>query len=149
MSTFISACLLALTLLLRSSPDTDLSRMVRRLIVENPCSWWLTLSRRDAIHCMLLIFVLLSAGELMLMLGSVDLVLAYAFDLSFYLDAVMASGMIAAAVKVRSFSGAIRGMMLRRPTPVRSRARQKRRSVSAVRSVRGANDEDGPVRWAA
>lgn len=145
MSGFLSVILLSMTVLLRFSPDTEFARTIRRMFVEKPCRWMMARSRRELIQAAVLAGLFLFAGELVMMLGSAELVFAYALDLSLYIDAMVAAALLGAADMVRKVPFAVRlRRPARRPKP-RSRARRSR----PISGRQAANDDDGPVRRAA
>lgn len=145
MSSFLAAALLALIALLRSAPDTPFSRSIRASLVERPCRWWLKRTRREAIQLLVLAGLFLFAGEMVMMLGSAELVFAYALDLSIYIDAVLAASLLSASHQAgRVFRAATRLLPGRRRKP-RYRARRPRKADCR----KPANDDEGPARKAA
>ncbi|MFM5929339.1 MAG: hypothetical protein ACKOPQ_00340 [Novosphingobium sp.] len=143
MSSLFVVMLLSAVLLLKLLPDASLSRSLRQTIVAPLANWLLNRSRRDVIYIFVLGGLLLFAGEVVLMLGSADLVYAYALDLALYFDAVIAASLIGAArharAVVRTFG---RLFPVRRPKPRQRRTRSHTRHVPA-------NDDDGQTLLAA
>ena len=141
MTLIMTVLLLGATLILRLCPETPLALFLRDQLVVRPLAWFANLRRHDIIYYIIVAGLLLSAGEMVAMLGSADLVLAFAADLALYFD-IVAIGMIVALgsrLKVAlqfiaaRFESAVR--ILKR-TPGKRR-RRERRSCK-----RACNDDD-------
>ena len=125
-------------------------RFLQKFVIERFCQWLSGLSRRQFLYAIIVVGMLLIAGELVVMLGSADLLFAYALDLSFYADAAIASaGLTAAARAARVVArlGPLKtGAGVRRVT----RARRKRSAADRPKPKPSLNDNDRPpLRYAA
>lgn len=145
MSSFLASVLLAIIALLRGAPDTPFSRTIRALLVERPCRWWLKRTRREAIQMLVLAGLFLFAGEMVMMLGSTDLVLAYALDLSIYIDAILAASILTVSHQVGRVFRGVTSLLPSRTAKPKPRERRLRKADCR----KPANDEDGPALKAA
>ena len=138
------ACLaLALTLMMRLWPKAALSRFLHRHLVERPVAWCATVERHRIIFLALLVVLTLSMSEVIAVMGS-EVVVAYAFDLSLYIDALFVTAALAAASYVRSTTRHIGALArLRQPARLRQSKRRERTTRSAARKP--ADNEDGPA----
>ncbi|MFM5907028.1 MAG: hypothetical protein ACKOPO_05515, partial [Novosphingobium sp.] len=102
MSSLVTAMLFTVMLLVKLCPLTPMSRWINTAIVAPACKWLIHRSRRDIINVFVLCGILLFAGEVVMMLGSADLVFAYALDLSLYIDAIITVSVIGAASQLRN-----------------------------------------------
>lgn len=137
---------LANMLLMRLCPDTDLSRTLHRHLIERPAAWLARLDRRQILVLVIAAGLLLAAGDLVVALGSAEIVLGYAADLAIYSDVVLAGLLLAAASRVRIASSIVRSRMRARVYAVRPRvgrvATQRARRLPRP-SGRAANDNEG------
>jgi hypothetical protein len=91
--------LLALVILiLKLFPETPFARLLHGWLVEAPLARASSVRRTDV----LLILILLVAGQSFMLAGSVDVAVLYATDLSFYVDAAIAASFAAAAASLRT-----------------------------------------------
>ena len=125
-------------LFVRLFPKTPFGTALHFYCVELPLLMAHRLERRHLI----LLFILLCSGQMLAMMGSAELALAYAADLSIYYDAVITASLAAAAAYVRnawaSFTR-ITSRWIRMVSRPRSRSR---RQVTAARDKAPANDDD-------
>ncbi|MFN3388882.1 MAG: hypothetical protein ACK40O_08100 [Allosphingosinicella sp.] len=119
----LGLALLAMTLF----PETPLARTLHLYLVELPLRM---AGRVERSHIILLVFLLV-AGQGLVLIGSAELALAYAVDLSLYADAVLATTLAAAAARVRTVWWTCRS----------TAARIRRRPAAAAR----APDQAGPA----
>lgn len=134
--------LLALVILvIKLFPDTALARSLHRWLVEWPVEMAGRIERKHII----LVVILLCAGQTLAIAGSAELALAYAMDMSLYLDTMLAAFIAAAAARLKAAAAAFRQAVLsvaariRRPRP-----RTRRRRPSIPRPRKPSND-DHPV----
>jgi hypothetical protein len=92
------------TFVMHVFPETPLARSLHRWLVEVPLTVTARLKRRH----ILMIVILLCCGQTLAMIGSADLALAYAIDLSIYADAAIALSLAALVGRVRSAGWAAR-----------------------------------------
>jgi hypothetical protein len=98
------------------------------------------MNRRHAIFVLILVGLLFFASDLLVMLGSADLVLGLAWDVSIYVDTLLAASALAAIARGRVAWRTLLVHALRRPRRPRPRSR---RPVRSRRPAQNANDEDG------
>ncbi len=133
------AGLLGLVILfIRLFPETPIGSALHFYCVELPLRMAHQLERRHLI----LLFILLCSGQMLAMIGSAELALAYAVDLSIYYDAVITASLAAAAAKLRTAWFAFTQTTSRWLAMVsRPRARSQRETASTP-SKAPANDDD-------
>jgi hypothetical protein len=130
-------------LVMRLFPETSLGRSLHFYLVELP----LRLARRIERHHLILLVLLLGAGQMFALAGSAELALAYAADLSIYYDALLTATFVSAAAFLKSawsVGTAALGRLVRRSKMARPRSRRTR--AESPRRGTPANDDD-PV-WA-
>lgn len=146
---FYGLCL-ALILVMRLAPQSPLGRTLVQQLVEEPLHRISRLERHQLIFWLMMAVLLAIGGEVIALMGGLELTTLYLIDLSIYLDAVMATYLLAVTVRGTSawqaLAGVIRPRLSRRGTARRRRIRADRTTVE-----RGANDDDepAPVRLAA
>ncbi len=134
------AGLLALILIFaKLFPNTPFGRGLHLYFVELPLKLAHQIERR---HLILLV-ILLCSGQMLALMGSAELALAYAVDMSIYYDAAVATSLAAAATFFRnawaSFTSAV-ARLVRPLATARSRARKKRPAAAPRKSA--SNDDD-------
>lgn len=138
------AGILALVILVvKLFPDTPLARSLHLGFVELP----LRLAHRIERKHLILLVILLCSGQMLAVMGSAELALAYAADMSLYYDAMLTSALAAAATMAKSAWSACTvaiGRFVRGVSSARPRSRRKRAEIS--RCATPANDDD-PVRF--
>lgn len=122
---------------LRRWPDLPLCRAAQRRVITPLAAALNRLDRRHILFALVLLPVLLGAGELIVLMGSVDAALLLAWDASLFADALIASVALATLRPLR----ALRPLLARLRPPATPRARRLRR---ARRAAPPANDGDGP-----
>jgi len=130
---------LLIILTMKLFPDVPTSRLLHRALVEAPLRGLVAMSRRHLIYGLVLVAMLLAGAEMILMLGSTDLVMLMAWDVSLYVDAVIATWTIATVARGK----AVWHALVARVTP-RPRAPRRRREASKT----AANDADDGGHWA-
>jgi type IV secretory pathway VirB6-like protein len=123
----LAGLLALLILVMKLFHETAAARWLHRCLVEVPLARASRIRRSD----ILFILVLLAAGQSLALLGSVDLAMLYAVDLSLYLDAAIAVSAAAAAASLRARWTSVKALLrapLRRKTrrPARPRSRRSR-----------------------
>lgn len=144
MMSFLTICFATITALLRFCPDTSLSRQIRTIFVERPCARIARFGRRELIYTVILVGVMLTAGEMIAMAGSADFAIAYALDLSFYVDAALAAYAVSAAARTAGALKAIKNLCRQTMRKIVRRPRSKRSPTANRIQARPSNDDDGP-----
>lgn len=130
--------LLALIILFaRLFPETPFGRGLHFYFVEMP----LRISHRIERRHLILLVILLCSGQMLAMMGSVELAMAYAVDLSIYFDAAITAALTAGAVYLKNARSVLADAMKRLATISRPRARSRRTRATSVRPDT-ANDDD-------
>lgn len=131
----------------RLFPETPLARALHLYLVELP----LEMARRIERKHIILLVIVLCAGQTLALAGSVELGLAYAAEMAAYYDALLAASLAAAAARVRGAWLAARTGLARIALALRKpRARSARTKARPVRAVRPDNDDEpAPARRAA
>jgi len=123
-------------------PKTPLARSLHRWLVEWPLDMAARMQRRHV----LLILILLCAGQAIAMIGGTELAIAYAADMSIYADVVLLGYLASATTRLRSGWWIIRSTVTRAVAPLCGRKpRSRRKRCAAPRRESAAND-DGPAR---
>lgn len=140
-----------LILAMRLFPETPFARSVHLHLVERPMAWLSKLERHQLVFFLIAVAMLLAAGEIIAIVGSADVALTLAWDLSLYFDAVAVAAVVAAARQIRiavRLARARLGALPAVPRMMRRSAREVRphRRPSAPTS---ANDDDPAVAVAA
>ncbi|MDQ3144554.1 MAG: hypothetical protein M3Q57_06705 [Pseudomonadota bacterium] len=134
-------------LIARLFPTTPTGRWLHLTLVEIPVDW---LSRVERKHVIFLLIMLLAGPSLALALP-VELALLYAFDLSVYLDVVVAVGTLGAASRAKLVWARFETAVARAVAPakilvgVTPRPRATRPRVRKTPANR--NDADRPARF--
>lgn len=126
-------------------PETPLGRLLHRQFVEEPLRLAAKMERKHIFVLLILLF----CGQSLLVLGSVDLAMLVAWDMSLYLDAVLAAWTVAAMGRIRATSRVIRtgvSRAVRRCLAPARRAGRGRRSRRTAGERRPVNDDhEGPA----
>ena len=143
---FVAALIACSIALMKFAPDTLLSRQLRETLVERPARNLLSIRRAHVIYVLLMAGVLLVFSDMIMLLGSADLILAYAFDLSIYVDALLAVMTLAAAGRASAAATPLRRFVHRQWRAITRRLpRRVRNTRKANRCTGSANDDDH--RW--
>lgn len=118
-------------------PETGIGRALHFYLVAEPMRLAAKAERKHLLY----IVILLAAGQALMMAAPVDLALVAAWDLSVYVDAMLAVWTISAVARGK---GALR-FLAGRIIPFRPAARQRARRGAARprRTVAPSNDSDG------
>jgi len=125
-------------------PAIPVSRLLHRTLVELPLHKLATLSRTHLIFGVVLLGMVFASAELIMLLGSADVVMVIAWDVSLYADALIAAWTLAAVTRTKAAWHALAGFILRPFRAARRRAPRARRSGTG----KAANDADGDGAWA-
>lgn len=120
-------------------PDLPISRAMHRAFVADPLALMARMTRTHLIFAVVALAMSFSFAELILILGSSDIIMLMAWDVSLYVDAVIATWTIAAMARLKGFWLALKTRIV---SPFRrlSRPRPPRRRPAEVRKP--ANDGD-------
>lgn len=127
----IGLCLFVMFVMLRYR-EIPLSRALSRMSVEPLARLLNRLDRRKLIFFLLIAAVLLFGGELLAVLGPLDMGLVLLWDVSLYVDALLGA---AAVASVARFMPPLRFW--------RARPRTRRRRGVARKPVAGNDDDEG------
>ncbi|HEV7660447.1 MAG TPA: hypothetical protein VGO55_11435 [Allosphingosinicella sp.] len=128
--------MLLMILTVKLFSEVPASRLLHRTLVEAPLRGLAVMSRRHLIYGAVVVAMLFAGTELIMMLGSTDLVMLMAWDVSLYVDAVIATWTIATVARGRTAWQMLAACLAgRRGTP-RPRAPRRRRAGSKT----AAND---------
>jgi hypothetical protein len=97
----IASLLLLTTAFILLFPETPAARLLHRYLAEKPADLLARIERKHVIFAIVGVFVLLSAGEMLAILGS-DVAVLIAWDMSLYLDAAIAVWTASALTRIRS-----------------------------------------------
>ena len=132
-------------LLVRLFPETPLGKSLHLHFVELP----MRLARRIERRHLILLAILICSGQTLALMGSVELGLAYAADLSLYYDAAITASLAAVAAYVKNVRTTLTRTLSRWFAPIlRAKARPRRKRAVAEPRKASANDDD-PVRFVA
>jgi len=118
-------------------PKLPFSRLLHEILVEAPLRNVAAMGRRHLIYLAVLVAFTFAAGELILLFGSADIVTLMAWDVSLYVDAVVATWTVSALLRGKAAWGMLTARLPRQRL-ARRRAPRRRRAVS----LRQANDAD-------
>lgn len=139
----MSGLLLGLVLAMRLFPETPFARLLHLYLVEKPMLWAATVQRAHLIYVCLVVVLLLGAGETMVLFGAPHLFLAFAWDLSLYLDALAVTYLLAAASQMKTLFHALRSKLsFSRSRSARSARRAGRTRAARTRPARKDGDND-------
>ncbi len=140
----LTGLLLGMMLIMRLFPETPLAKTLHCHLVERPVDWVQNRTRHDLLFYLALTFMLLVGDELVVMLGSFELAMMFAWDVSLYVDALIATSALSAAGRWKGLTAWMRGKIaVARPAYRRRTRRRARRQISVSKSARPANDDDG------
>lgn len=134
--------LFGLILVMKLFPETPAARAMHRGFVEAPLRKLAAMTRRHVIYAVVAAGMLVSGMELIMILGSSDLLLLMAWDMSLYVDAVIATWTVAAVTRIKGFWHALKARMggvFRRASRPRAR-----RSSAGARPAANDSDDEGP-----
>ncbi|MGJ3648796.1 hypothetical protein ACLB0R_10020 [Sphingomonas sp. GlSt437] len=125
---------------IRLSPDAFISRLVDRWLVRPIAGYLNKLDRRHLIFVVLILLVMLTAGELLAAFGPLDAGLILMWDVASFADAIAATVLAASIIRLKPIVAQLR-LVVSRWQP----RRRQRRDRSGATTIRAANDEDGPA----
>ena len=142
----LAGLLAAAMLVMKLFPETPFARLLHLYLVELPIKLARRIKRTDVI----LVVIILCAGQTLALAGSFELAMAYAVDLSIYADAVVATYLAALSVRLKNAWWATRSRVTRLLTAVlRPRPRSRRTKRTIARRDDACNDDDHPASWVA
>ena len=121
-------------------PRLPVSRLLHRLTVEMPLHRLAVLDRRHAIFALILLAMLFVGSEMIMMLGSADIAMLLAWDVSIFVDALVAAWTLAAVSRSRTAWQMLAGIAARPLRGARRRAPRRRRA--GLQAAANDSDED-------
>lgn len=122
-------------------PTTPSGRWLHLTLVETPVVWLSRVERKHVIFMLILLF----AGQALAMAAPLELVLIYAFDVSVYLDVVVAVGTFSAANRAKLAWTTLKAAVMRAVTPrsfvVAQRSRPRTIRARVRKMPANQNDE--------
>ncbi len=106
--------LAGLILFLRLGRELPLGRTLHGRLVEAPVHWALTAERREVLFVAFTLVLFVVGADMVLLLGSADLLLVLSWNLSVYFDALLVGAVLALATQVRLVSAFVRGTLVAR-----------------------------------
>lgn len=133
---------LGLILTMRFFPDTAFARLLHVHLVERP----MVLERHHLLFLIITMAMLFAAGEIIAILGSADIALGMAWDISLYFDAVAVAAVVAATRHVRLAARFAQARLDPRSAFLpHQRRRERRRRNRSIIAAKGNDDEPGPA----
>lgn len=130
---------LLIILMMKLLPDLPFSRALHRAFVEVPLRRLAEMSRQHLIYAAVLIGLTFGGIELLLLLGSTEMLMLFAWDVSLYVDALIATWTLSVVARGKAIWQGLadRCVGLLRPG-ARPRASRRRRGTAQE----AANDSD-------
>lgn len=128
-------------LVIRLFPSTALARSLHLWFVELP----LEIARRVERKHLILLVILLCAGQTLALAGGAELAMAYAVDTSLYLDAMLATYAAAAAARLKSAACAFKAAVARVAARVPKSRPRSHKARPAPKRVSEADNDDDPI----
>ena len=135
---------LLILLTMKLFPELPLSRLLHHALVEAPLRRLAGMGRRHLIYAAVLIVMSFTAGELVLLFGSADIVMLLAWDVSLYVDALIATWTLSAVARSKA---AWRALAARLPRLRMARPRTPRRRREGSGTAANDAEDDGRA-WA-
>ncbi|TMJ19361.1 MAG: hypothetical protein E6G92_06125 [Alphaproteobacteria bacterium] len=135
----VSGIVLLVIVVMRLFPAIPLSRALHRALVEAPLERLGAMSRRHLIYAALLAGMMIAGAEVILLLGSADMAMLMAWDVSLYVDGLIATWTISALVRGKSAWNVVAARWL---SPLRRAARPRARRQRRDPTRTAANDSD-------
>jgi hypothetical protein len=126
-------------------PETASARFLHKHLVERPVQCLATKTHLDALYYIVLIAVILSAGEAVAVLGSTDMLLLYAWDITLYIDAVAAVTMVAVSTPLQSIMSRFQSGYFR--SSKTGAAPRQKKSRKLARPMKPSNDDHPGDYW--
>jgi hypothetical protein len=133
-------------LVMKLTPRSPFGRWLNLALVERPLARIAAMNRRQVIFALVMVGVLLFAGEAIVALGSFDLLTAFAWDLTAYLDVMAVAYALAGVARARA---ELKWLALHASRPLRRGPRPRAPRVRGVRKRqdRASNDDDPASVW--
>ena len=132
--------MLLIVLTMKLFPQVPASRQLHRALVEAPLRGLAAMSRRHLIYGMVLLGMLFAGAEMIMLLGSADLVMLMAWDVSLYVDAMIATWTIATVARGKAAWQMLAARLTGRRGAPRPRAPRRR---AESRAANDADDDGG------
>lgn len=130
----------ALILTMWRYPDWIVSQLLHRWAVIPLARRLNAITRQHLIFGLIMLIIMLTAGEFIASLGPLDMGLVLMWDVAGFVDAMVAATTVLVLARGQGF-----GRWLRAIVQSRARPRQPRSTVKRQTPSRGANDGDGPA----
>lgn len=134
----VAGFVLLVLLMMKALPELPASRTLHRLLVEEPLARLGKLGRRHLIFAAVLIGLSFTGTELLLLFGSADFLMIYAWDVSLFVDALLATWTLSTVARGKAF-----WQMLAARLPRLARPRARRRRPAAARKAANDSDDEG------
>lgn len=138
---------LGLIFTMRFFPETAFGRLLHFHLVEQPLATISKLERHHVLFLLIAIAMLFAASEVIAILGSADIALGLAWDVSLYFDAVAVAAAMAAARQIRIAVRLAGASLSMRPVLPLGRLRKRERKSRAQASTPDCPSDDHPS-WA-
>jgi hypothetical protein len=112
--------------------------MLHQMLVEAPLLALARMSRRHVIFGLILLAMLFAASEFIMLLGTADVAMVLAWDVSIYVDALVAAWAFATVTRSKAAWQALASVLARPLRTARQRASRRRRA----NTEKAANDSD-------
>jgi hypothetical protein len=139
----LAGFVLLIILTMKLFPRMPASLLLHRALVEAPLRGLAAMSRRHLIYGAVLVAMLFAGTELIMLAGSTDLVMLMAWDVSLYVDAVIATWAIATAARGKAAWQALAARVTGRRGMPRPRAPRRRREGTRT-AANDAGEDGGP-----
>lgn len=143
-----SLLIAVLIVLLWRFPDALISRIVNRTICLPLAQMLIKVERRHILFAVMMVAVMIFAGDLVGMLGPLDAGFILLFDLATYIDILMIASLTAIGAGAVTGCRAVQGSVQRIMLGVRRMPRARSRRTRSERHDPAANDDDRPDRIA-
>jgi hypothetical protein len=146
----LAGIFVGLMLIMRVWPQTPVARFFHVHLVERPVAWAAGFERHQLLYVFALGALLLMSAEVIAIFGSAELAMVYAFDLSLYVDAALATYMAAVVSRIQTARNWLIGHVRRwthrvaRPVSTKRVARQ-RRVRPKLKIASNDDEEDGSI----
>ena len=111
---------------------------LRRWLVERPAAALNRFDRRWIIFAVLFVILIVAGGELLAIMGPLDMSVVLLWDVASLVDALAAAVLVAGSTRVKPLVEWVTRRLRGTPRPRACRARSQR-------SIRPANDDDDPA----
>lgn len=138
----VSGLMLLIVATMKLFPELPVTRAMHLAFVEVPLRRLAETSRSHLLYAALLVTMTFGGIELLLLLGSTDMLMLFAWDVSLYVDALIASWTLGAAARGRAIWKGLAARCARLWRPG-ARPRSPRRRHGAVKEAANDGDEDG------